>query len=112
MEESEPIREVIRQPHQTAAEPAPAPTNDLSNSKSENAESTDDRMRSAVLDALSTAGHRMLVSMLESGEWKLDGNELVITVASSAAVIDMSLGADARKLATATTGSGSGGQQN
>lgn len=60
------------------------------------------QLRTAVLDALSDAGHRMLVSMLESGEWNLDGNELAIKVASSAAVIDMSLGADARKLAIAT----------
>jgi DNA polymerase-3 subunit gamma/tau len=58
-------------------------------------------LRMEVLDALSGAGHRMLVSMLESGEWKLDGNELIIAVASSAAVIDMSLGADARKIAIA-----------
>jgi DNA polymerase-3 subunit gamma/tau len=60
------------------------------------------QLRAAVLEALSDAGHRMLVSMLESGDWKLDGNELLIKVASSAAVIDMSLGADARKLAIAS----------
>jgi DNA polymerase III subunit gamma/tau len=61
-----------------------------------------ERLQTTVLDALSGAGHRMLVSMLEGGDWKLDGNELVIQVASSAAVIDMSLGADARKLAIAS----------
>ncbi len=61
-----------------------------------------DRLRMAVLDALTDAGHRMLVSLLESGEWKLDGNELAIKVVSSATVIDMSLGADARKLAMAS----------
>jgi DNA polymerase-3 subunit gamma/tau len=44
----------------------------------------------------------MLVSMLESGEWQIEGNELVIKVASSATVIDMTLGADARRLAIAT----------
>jgi len=44
----------------------------------------------------------MLVSMLECGEWRIEGNELVIKVGSSATVIDMTLGADARRLAIAT----------
>ena len=102
VEEPEPIREVIRETRQTVAEPAPAPSEDEPNGKAENVDSADDRMRNTVLDALSAGGHRMLVSMLDSGEWKRVGNDVVITVASSAAVIDMSLGADARKLATAT----------
>ena len=63
---------------------------------------TPDAVRNAVLNALSDAGHRMLVSMLETGEWAVEGNEIVIKVAASAAVIDMSLGADARRLAIAT----------
>ena len=44
----------------------------------------------------------MLVSMLDGGEWQVEKNELVIKVASSATVIDMTLGADARRLAMAT----------
>jgi DNA polymerase-3 subunit gamma/tau len=44
----------------------------------------------------------MLVSMLEGGDWLIEGNELVIKVASSATVVDMTLGADARRLAIAT----------
>ena len=40
--------------------------------------------------------------MLETGEWAVEGNELVIRVAASATVIDMSLGADAKRLAIAT----------
>jgi DNA polymerase-3 subunit gamma/tau len=59
-------------------------------------------LREAVLDALSHAGQRMLVSMLESGEWKVEGNEVVIKVASSATVIDMSFGADAKRVLIAT----------
>jgi DNA polymerase-3 subunit gamma/tau len=59
-------------------------------------------VRGAVLKALAADGHQMLVSMLESGEWQVEGNELVIRVASSATVIDMTLGADARRLAGAT----------
>ena len=40
----------------------------------------------------------MLVSLLETGDWAVEGNELVIKVASSATVIDMSVGADAKRL--------------
>ena len=60
-----------------------------------------DSLRNPVLNALATGGHQMLVSMLEGGEWQIEGNELVIKVASSATVIDMTLGADARRLAIA-----------
>jgi hypothetical protein len=59
-------------------------------------------VRNAVLNALGDAEHLMLVSMLEKGEWSIEGSELVIKVAASATVIDMSVGADARRLAIAT----------
>jgi DNA polymerase III subunit gamma/tau len=61
-----------------------------------------DDLRSGVLGALENAGHRMLSSMLETGDWQLEGNELVIVVPSSSAVIEMSLGADAKRLIVAT----------
>ena len=63
---------------------------------------TNQEVRRVVLTALADAGHRMLTSMLESGEWSLDGNEVVVKVAASATVIDMSLGAEAKRLAIAT----------
>ena len=59
-------------------------------------------LREPVLNALAAGGHQMLVSMLEGGEWLVEGNELVIKVVSSPTVIDMTLGADARRLAIAT----------
>ncbi len=59
-----------------------------------------DELRNAVLNAL--AGQPMLVTLLESGEWSVEGNELVIKVPSSATVIEMSLSADARRLVMAT----------
>jgi DNA polymerase-3 subunit gamma/tau len=65
-------------------------------------DSPHDALRDSVLNALAAGGHQMLVSMLDGGKWQVDGNELVITVASSATVIDMTLGADARRLAIAT----------
>src|SRR6266404_3147706 len=55
-----------------------------------------DDVRNAVLNALGDAGHRMLVSMLETGEWAVEGNRLVIKVTASATVIDMSLGAEGK----------------
>ena len=61
-----------------------------------------DSVRNVVLNVLGDAGHRMLVSMLETGEWSIEGSELVIKVAASATVIDMSVGTDARRLAIAT----------
>ncbi len=59
-----------------------------------------DELRNAVLNAL--AGQPMLVTLLESGEWSVEGNELVIKVPSSSTVIEMSLSADARRLVMAT----------
>jgi DNA polymerase-3 subunit gamma/tau len=67
-----------------------------------------DDLRGVVLNALAAGGHQMLVSMLDGGEWKIEGNELVIKVASSATVIDMTLGADARRLAIATASGAAG----
>ncbi len=59
-------------------------------------------VRSAVLSALADAGHRTLISMLEAGEWGVEGNELVIKVSASPTMIDLSLGADAKRLAIAS----------
>jgi DNA polymerase-3 subunit gamma/tau len=59
-------------------------------------------LRNAVLRALADAGHRMLTSMLEAGEWQVQGSELRIKVAASASMIDMSVGSDAKRLAIAT----------
>jgi hypothetical protein len=44
----------------------------------------------------------MLSAMLETGEWQAEGNELVIKVAQSTTVIEMSLSADAKRLIIAT----------
>ena len=57
-------------------------------------------LRDAVLNAV--AGQRMLISILETGEWKLEDNDLVIKVAATATVIDMALSSDARRTIIAT----------
>ncbi len=85
----QPIQDPVSDPSEIRKEPVPNPSSSL------------DDVRSAVLNALSDAGHRMLASMLETGEWAVEGNEVVIKVASSATVIDMSVGADAKRLAIA-----------
>ena len=61
-----------------------------------------DEVRKAVLSALERAGQPLLVSMLESGEWRIEGSDVVVKVAASSTVIEMSVGADAKRLASAT----------
>jgi len=61
-----------------------------------------DRLQTAVLQALSDGNQRILVSMLSAGEWSVQGNELVIKIAESQTVVDMSLGPDAKRLAIAS----------
>jgi DNA polymerase III subunit gamma/tau len=61
-----------------------------------------DRLKSAVLQALTDGNHRILVSMLDAGEWAAEGNEVVVKVSESQTVVDMSVGADARRLAIAS----------
>jgi DNA polymerase-3 subunit gamma/tau len=82
-------------------EQLPSPAAEVAEAASPKPARSLDDVRSTVLNALGDAGHRMLVSMLETGEWSTEGNDLVIRVAASATVIDMSLGADAKKLAIA-----------
>jgi hypothetical protein len=59
------------------------------------------RLQNAVLQALTDGNQRILVSMLEAGEWSVEGNEVVIKISESQTVVDMSLGAEARRLAVA-----------
>jgi DNA polymerase-3 subunit gamma/tau len=61
-----------------------------------------EKVQSAVLQTLMDDNQRILVSMLETGEWSVEGNELVIKISESQTVIDMSLSADARRLAIAS----------
>src|SRR5579859_7265790 len=61
-----------------------------------------EKLQSAVLQALTDANQRILVSMLSGGEWSVQGNELVIKVAESQTVVDMSLGSEGKRLAIAS----------
>jgi len=61
-----------------------------------------ERLQSAVLQALSEGNQRILISMLEAGEWSVQANEVIIKVAESQTVIDMSVSPEARRLAIAS----------
>jgi len=52
-----------------------------------------------VLAELEKAGHKMLASTLESGSVSLKGNELIVSIAQSAAVIDLMMSAEPKRLA-------------
>ena len=83
-----------------AAAPATAPEPLLATENTVNADGSMKGVRSAVLDCL--GGHQMSAAMLEGGEWSVVGNELVIKVAASNAIIEMTVGADAKRLVMAT----------
>jgi DNA polymerase III subunit gamma/tau len=89
---SDPVEIAVPAP----ADKAPAPAGNV------------DSLRDAVLNALAEAGQRMLVSMLETGEWSIAGNELIVKVASSSTVIDMSVGAEAKRVAIASASGAAG----
>jgi DNA polymerase-3 subunit gamma/tau len=89
--EPQPRPELQTKPTPAASAPEPQP-----------AQSQIDRLQSAVLQALTDGNQRILVSMLEAGEWSVQGNELVIKISESQTVIDMSVGPEARRLAIAS----------
>jgi DNA polymerase-3 subunit gamma/tau len=61
-----------------------------------------EHVQNAVLQALTDGNQRVLVSMLSEGEWSIQGNELVIKIAESQTVVDMSLSSEAKRLAIAS----------
>ena len=76
-----------------AAAPAVAPQ-----SVPEPVAKSGDIVRGSVLNALTSAGQTILATMLEAGEWTIQGNELTVKVAASTSLIEMSVTADARRL--------------
>ena len=61
-----------------------------------------EKLQAAVLQALTDGNQRILVSMLSAGEWSVQGNEVVIKIAESQTVVEMSFGQDAKRLAIAS----------
>jgi DNA polymerase III subunit gamma/tau len=79
-------------------EPQPTPESHTQSSAPPEIE----RLQNAVLQALTDGNQPFLVSMLSAGEWSVQANELVIKVTESQTVVDMSLSADAKRLAIAS----------
>ncbi|MBI3475706.1 MAG: DNA polymerase III subunit gamma/tau [Acidobacteria bacterium] len=63
-------------------------------------------LRDVALNAL--GGQPMLVSMLETAQWSVEGNALIAKVALSSTMIDMSFTADARRLSSAAVSGAAG----
>ena len=82
-------------------EPAGAPT-ETTETITAVAQPPMEHLQNAVLQALTDGNQRVLVSMLSEGEWSVQGNELVIKIAESQTVVDMSLSSEAKRLAIAS----------
>jgi DNA polymerase III subunit gamma/tau len=61
-----------------------------------------DAIREAVITALEAGGSRMAVATLEEGEWSMTGAVVNVVVAMSAAMIDVTFGAEQKKMAAST----------
>ena len=82
-----------------SAAPAIAETGPEFANSEVSADSSPNALREAVLNALSN--QPMLVSMLETAEWVLEGNSLQVKASASATMIEMSFTNDARRIAAA-----------
>ena len=60
-----------------------------------------EKLQTAVLGALTGANQRILASMLSAGDWSTQGNEVLIKIAESQTVVDMSLGTEGKRIAIA-----------
>ncbi|HEY1679262.1 MAG TPA: DNA polymerase III subunit gamma/tau [Candidatus Sulfotelmatobacter sp.] len=60
-----------------------------------------ERLQTGVLQALADNNQRILVSMLSEGQWSVEGNDVVIKIAESQTILDMSISPDAKRIAIA-----------
>jgi DNA polymerase-3 subunit gamma/tau len=65
-------------------------------------------IRNRVLTDLEEGGHRMLASILERGQWTLQGNEVLIKAPTSATTIDISMNPDAKRISNAAASAATG----
>jgi DNA polymerase-3 subunit gamma/tau len=89
-----------------AVEISPAIERQSANLSDGKAEVNVESLRDAVLGAL--ANQQMLVSILESAEWTLNGNSLSARAAASGTMIEMSFTAEARRVANAAASASAG----
>ena len=57
-------------------------------------------IREAVLNELENAGQNVLVHTLETGTWSMNGNDILVKVALSPAMIELSMGPEVKKIVT------------
>jgi len=95
LNESIPVPE-INSPAELRLEPE-TPTQ-----REEKTSSSIDSLKGAVLQALMDGNQRILVSMLEAGEWSVEANEVIVKISESQTVLDLSFSAEARRLAIAS----------
>ncbi|MBV9608484.1 MAG: DNA polymerase III subunit gamma/tau [Acidobacteria bacterium] len=67
-----------------------------------------DDVRNRVLTDLEEGGHRMLASILERGQWVLQDNEVLVKAPTSATTIDMSMTAEAKRIANSAASTATG----
>lgn len=65
-------------------------------------------LRASVIEALESASQGMLATMLDTEDWSLNGNEITVKVPKSQVMIEMSFGAEAKKLVTAALSKAAG----
>jgi len=63
-------------------------------------EITVEKLRSALIEILEAQNQHTAADLLSSGEWKFEGNQLTLRLPISDKVIDLSVGAEARRLLT------------
>ena len=91
-----------RQPVTSSPQAQTQPISSVANGSLAGSSPPIDTLRNAVLQALMDGNQRILASMLEAGEWAVEGNELVVKVSESATVVDMSAGVEGKRLAIAS----------
>ncbi|MGZ5233742.1 MAG: DNA polymerase III subunit gamma/tau [Burkholderiales bacterium] len=72
------------------------------------AEADVDDVRNRVLTDLEEGGHRMLASILERGQWTLQGSEVLVKAPTSATTIDISMTPDAKRIANGAASAATG----
>jgi DNA polymerase-3 subunit gamma/tau len=96
------LRENASEPHQaeaqTQTETRVAPAHLATATM---AVATIETVRRAVLQSLIEGSQRIFAAMLEAGDWSVQANELVVRVEESQTIVDLSLSADAKRLASA-----------
>ena len=65
-------------------------------------------LRAVILAALEDGGHRMLATMLERGQWSLQGIEVIVQVKESEGVVEMAMGAEPRRIANTAAAQAAG----